>query len=595
MRKHRFCAPLSLLALLALLLAALCACTGGGGTVPTDGDTTSPAAPTELPSAAPTDAPTEVPTEAPTEPVTEPLSARRLEPDAALFTGEYYADAVNTETLVAVGVNGKTNLFAPGEPIPVWVLVGDPALNGAAGTLTFTSADRKTRLTESFTVTANAESRFCFSETRNGLCTVALSVGGKSYSFTVGILPKNERADDGFWYGIQPYVARVLTWGSGSFVADKDKDASVAAILDTAEYLGVNLVREDGAGWSAMQKTAGGPVDFTKQDALLDAVKAHGMKLDWIVASTPDWAVKAEYAAGTEAGWQKCPDETAWKNFFAAISARYAADPAILFEIRNEPDWTFFTGTPEEYFNLLEIAAREIRAVNPHAYIFPGGLALGSTTEKFRKDPALYFAAFEKYLKDGLIDTYAYHIHSGLSTYFNKMYEMDKLISAAGLPAGAINSESGLGSPDPGALMIKALYTRAHGDRGFVQFSFRKTPTPSGDVDKFAIFDEHLCPTESAIAYGTLIRFLGKARYLGSPGALATGRIDLYETADGNTVAVFYNNGTKNMRTTLPAGHFALYDLYGNPMEVPDGNVLTFTGSPVYAVYEGQAAAAFEK
>lgn len=576
----------NLFSLLALLLCAalLPACTGNAPAEESGSDPVPTGTPTGAPTAPLSEAPTEVPTEVPT----EPAGARRLEPDSAFFTGEYYADTVSTEALVAAGVMGKTNLFAPGAPIPVWLLVGDPALDGTEGTVKFTSSDRKTRLTETFTVTANREMRFCFAEPRNGICTVALTVGGRDYSFSVGILPENPIASGDFYYGIQPYVARVLTWGSGSYVADKDESASVAAILDTAEYLGVNLIREDGPGWSAMQKSAAAPVDFTRQDLLVSAVRERGMKLDWIVASTPEWAVKAEYAAGTEAAWQKCPDETAWKNFFTAIAGHYAADPSILFEIRNEPDWSFFTGTAEEYLHLLEIAARELRAVNPSAYIFAGGLALGDKSNPNYHAPEPYFAGYRRLMDEGLIDNYAYHIHSALSTYFTKMNSLGKLVSDAGLPGGAINSESGLGSPDPGALMVKALYTRSRGDLGFVQFSFRKTPKPSGDVDKFAIFDEHLCPTESAIAYGTLIRFLGNSRFEGSAFHGSLKNVDIYTDAEGNTVAVFYNNGASNCTASLPEGSFTLYDLYGNPAAVPKGNVLTLRDEPVYAVYEGK-------
>ncbi|MCQ2428139.1 MAG: glycoside hydrolase family 5 protein [Clostridia bacterium] len=517
--------------------------------------------------------------------ITEPPFNAVLEPQESYYEGERYADCVSNDMKLVAGVVGKTNFFAPGSPVPVW-LWSDPSLDGLELKVTFYATGLQSPVIQTVTLSSERETRFCFCSERCGVGTVTLSVSGTRLSFTVGIMPKNEMAADSFYYGIQPYIARVMTWGSGSYVAWKDKADSVTAILDTAEWLGINLIREDGIPWEKIQPSAGAACDFTMQDELLSLISGRGITLDWIVASTPEWAVAEKYRTAPEAAWQKCPDTEAWRGFITAVAGHYAGSERLIFEIRNEPDWSFFTGTPEEYFTLLDIAGRAIRTADPKAFVFAGGLALGDSQNPYYKNPALYFAAYKPLIEAGVIDTYAYHIHSGMNSYFQKIGELDKMVSAAGLPGGAINSESGLGAADPGALMVKALKTRARGDRGFVQFSFRKTPVPSGDVDKFAVFDTALCPTESAVAYGAMIRFLGRSRLLGSAFSEPGKNVDVYSTEDGKTVAVYYNNGNGGIKVRLPEKECKLFDLYGNPKSQPSDGFITLTDAPVYAVFD---------
>ena len=83
-------------------------------------------------------------------------------------------------------------------------------------------------------------SSFSFTSETNGIYTVSIDLTDRThYSFNIGILPRNEQADDDFYYGIQPYITRAYRWGEGFQVPNYNAEESVNKILDTADYLGV--------------------------------------------------------------------------------------------------------------------------------------------------------------------------------------------------------------------------------------------------------------------------------------------------------------------------------------------------------------------
>lgn len=493
----------------------------------------------------------------------------------------FYVNGESENGLLRFGVVGEDNLFQPDENIDVIIECRDKALDGNKAKISVKSdqADINRRGFIEFD-TDNPYSTFSFSSGTNGIYTVSIELTDKTlYSFNVGILPRNEQADDDFYYGIQPYITRAYRWGEGFQVPGYDAEESVDKILDTAAYLGVNLVREDSVGWGAMQSEAFGTVNFTEQDLLVNKVNEYGMKYNWILGfNAGEWSVADKYKDSYDeaTGWTYPPNEEIWLDFVTKSAEHYSDNTDILWEIWNEPNWGFFKGTPEEYFSLLEKTASVLKNQNPDFYVFSGGLAVA---EKESNLP--FYEKSAELINSKLLDNFGYHNHDGLDNYYNYMHSMLNLTGKAGLMAGGINSESGVGGTDASTIACKALYTRSTGAKGFVSFSFRKTVTPENDVNNFAFFNEYLQPDEAVITYATVIRFLGNAEFVGNISNEKNLIIDEY-SKDGKTIRVYYSLGNST-KISAPEGSYTAYDMYGNETQI--NQTVKITNEPVYFVY----------
>lgn len=479
------------------------------------------------------------------------------------------------------GVEGEGNLFEPDEEIRVVIECLDSSLDGTMAKISVKS--EQTGFYKCGYVTfdyAAPYNTFAFSSDKNGIFTVAIELTDRTkFSFNVGVIPRNEQADCGFYYGIQPYLTRAYTWGEGFRVPGYSAADSVDVILGVAQYLGVNFVREDSVGWGAMQSGAYGEVDFTVQDYLVGKVNGCGMKYNWIFGfNAGEWSSADKYKENYDEsiGWTYPPDEDIWTDFAVKVATHYADNPEIFWEIWNEPNWHFFAGSPEEYFSFLEKTAAVIKGANPSAYVFSGGLAVAE-----KESNLIFYQKSAELINKKLLDNFGYHNHDGLDNYHEYMGRMLALAKSAGLSGGGFNSESGVGGADAATIACKALYTRSSGADGFVSFSFRKTVTPENDINDFAFFNEYMQPTEAALAYATVIRFLGQADFVRNISGEKNLVIDEY-TANGKKIEVYYSLGEKT-KITVPEGDYKAFDMFGN--EIGIGRKLTVGNNPVYIVY----------
>ena len=186
-------------------------------------------------------------------------------------TKETYDYYINGESeFLRFGVEGDDNLFEPNEKINVVLECCDESLNGSKAIVSITSEQTGFKKWGYVTFDYNSPySVLSFASEKNGIFTIKIKQFGEDeLSFTVGVLPKNEQASDDFYYGIQPYITRAYTWGEGFCVPGYNAEESVNKILNVAEYLGANLVREDSVGWGAMQGEPYGDMNYSVQDYL---------------------------------------------------------------------------------------------------------------------------------------------------------------------------------------------------------------------------------------------------------------------------------------------------------------------------------------
>jgi len=503
----------------------------------------------------------------------------KKEADDNIASANFYINGQAYDNQLLYGVEGKSNLFEPNKEITVVIDCQKTEFKGEQAEVKI-STDQGGFLKKE-TVTLGENQKVTFTTDCNGIYKINFKTpDNKRHSFQIAVMPKNQRASDDFYYGIQPYLTRAYLWGEGFQLPNYDGEQSVDLILDAAEYMGVNLVREDSVGWGAIQQSPNGKADFTQQDYIVNKVNERQMKLNLIFGfNAGRWSAAAEFQDGYDEskGWTYAPDQALWHDYVNKTARQYKSNNDILWEIWNEPNWApFFTGTKEQYFDLLESAAKALKGANPKAYVFSGGLAVA---EKESNLP--YYQKAAELIEAGYLDSFGYHNHDGFDTYYNNMSKMLLLNQAAGL-TGGINSESGSYKAGAELLVCKALYTRATGARGFVSFAFRKTVTPENDINEFAYFNEYLQPTEAVVAYSTVIRFLGNAKYEKSISSEQNLQIDQY-TKDGKRILVYYSMGG-NSKAAIPEGDYTAYDMYGNELEASVS--LAVSTQPIYVVYK---------
>ena len=151
-------------------------------------------------------------------------------------------------------------------------------------------------------------------------------------------------------------------------------------------------------------------------------------------------------------------------------------------------------------------------------------------------------------MRKGLLDNWGYHNHDSNANYAKNVRATVALAKAAGLTCGGINSESGIVGADASLIARKALFTRSTGSDGYVSFSFRKTVNDPSDVSDYAFFDEYLQPGEAVLTFGTVIRFLGNADYIGNRSEKKNIIMDEYKTADGTILACYSFGETKRIK-----------------------------------------------
>ncbi|MBQ7956744.1 MAG: hypothetical protein IJ279_01795 [Clostridia bacterium] len=492
---------------------------------------------------------------------------------------EYYINGENE--FIRFGVDAESNLFEPDEEVTVIIESLNDSLDSTMAKVSVSSEQTNFKKHGYFTFdSAKPYSIFSFSSDKNGIFTVRIKLTDNSeYSFNVGIFPENEQADYEFYYGIQPYITRAYTWGEGFQVPNYNQEESVDKILDTAEYLGVNLVREDSVGWGAMQTEPYGDMNFSVQDFLVNKVNERKMKYNWLLGyNAGKWSAADKYKDNYDEsiGWTYPPDEKIWADFAEKTAEHYADNTDILWEIWNEPNWFFFAGSNEEYFSLLENTATIFKNANPSAYVYSGGLAAAE-----KESNLVFYEKSAELINKNLLDNFGYHNHDGLDNYFDYMGRMLTLAETAGLTSGGFNSESGVEGANAETIACKALYTRSTGAKGFVSFAFRKTVTPENDINDFAFFNEYLQPEEAVLSYATVIRFLGKAQFVKNISNEKDLVIDEYSLND-KKVLVYYSLGEKT-KITAPEGDYKAFDMYGN--EIKTGRKLKVSDSPVYIIY----------
>lgn len=295
-------------------------------------------------------------------------------------------------------------------------------------------------------------------------------------------------------------------------------------LLKLAASLGFEYYRFN-AIWSEVQPREG-VWHWDRLDATLARLRQHNLRWHVTTTGSPRWAAPARFAP---------PPIEPWRVWIMSLARRYRSDIQ-LWEIWNEPNLPFFTGTVEQY-DALQLAARNaIKSVTSDIPVTSGGYA-GINHGKSK--PGAFEAAFRAYPES--YDWFAYHMHDTFPNFFNdlriRLPEIARRVRGASFPASLppiAFTETGFdtrhGQRFQAATLVKKMtFAAAIGAKSYTWYNlmdrsgsdapekpgqtFGLITNPTG-TGNFSDIENDIRPKESFVAAATAIRQLRNARPL---------------------------------------------------------------------------------
>jgi len=127
-----------------------------------------------------------------------------------------------------------------------------------------------------------------------------------------------------------------------------------------------NRLWDTGHSWMTVEREPG-VFDWSRLDQAVDGAAKNGVRLLYVLAYTPRfYSARPDEANGGRSAEPK--DIAVWRRFVHEVAGRYRGRMEH-FEVWNEPNTGFFTGTPQAYFALLQAAYAEVKSANPRAVV----------------------------------------------------------------------------------------------------------------------------------------------------------------------------------------------------------------------------------
>jgi hypothetical protein len=493
---------------------------------------------------------------------------------------------------VAFGIVKDIRIYEPQEPISIYFYSKSIKENA---TLKVNFRNKAFKVNETRTLKVEKDKEIEpkideFKASKNGIYTLTFSIedeSGKELFIekkNVGIMPKAQKiADKSFYFGVQPFLVRVLEWNGVTAFDNMDAEKTYDITWKYIDFMGANLVR-DGNIWASMEPTEG-DFNFKDNDRLVNDCKKRQILLNWHMGGTPAYALAEKYI-GQSIAWDKPPDLKIWLDYLKNVGEHYKdSSDTIFYELINEPNWEFFRGEPKEYTELLEQSAKLLKSINPKNVVLPGGMVMPHGD----KDDKVYYKKYKELFDNKLIDLLPYHSHPDFSAFMNDVKSLKSFTSEAGMTTeNAYLNECGIetdGIAQAEEVLKKANWARGNNHKGFVMFSFRgyegggvnASPT-WGSISKI---NE---PKELYIAYANMIKMLDGAK-TDTPIYNDKYFAYLYEKSN-KSILVAYKDGQMNNVPISFKGDlkYKAFDLLGN--EITDGSEKNVENSPVYYVFD---------
>jgi Cellulase (glycosyl hydrolase family 5) len=161
-------------------------------------------------------------------------------------------------------------------------------------------------------------------------------------------------------------------------------------LSDTPGYIGTNVgsIRID-LPWQQVQPRPG-VFDWDALDSVVRTARTNGMDVLITLRAISSWGTKLPANSKDLYHGASLPlDMSRWETFVSAMADRYRGG-GVAYEIENEPNSKFWSGTMDEYLTLLKATFAVITRSDPQARVLSGALAChtaftypdSATTEK---------------------------------------------------------------------------------------------------------------------------------------------------------------------------------------------------------------------
>lgn len=214
------------------------------------------------------------------------------------------------------------------------------------------------------------------------------SIGEGRVAFSVS--PKVKSNGHAFRYGVNAHTRRAKPDGYAKEVA-------------LAGALGIDIIR-DGIGWEGIQRDGPDAWDFSKFDALISSMSAHGIEVQGTLMFTALWATTID---PSEKDWNKknksAPKLDPYLTYVRKTVDRYKGR-IHTWEIWNEPDIGFWLSPTEQFIELFNAASRAVKETDPNAQVLNGGFAMVS-----REPNPTFISDFLKGVDRTNWDVWVYH------------------------------------------------------------------------------------------------------------------------------------------------------------------------------------------
>jgi len=309
--------------------------------------------------------------------------------------------------------------------------------------------------------------------------------------------------------------------------------------------------------WDRLERTPGS-WDFSATDAVVASSQQYGLQVEGILIGTPGWAVQPGDKPGNglprNAYLPYTDPQNLWAQYVRQTVTHYAGKVAY-WEVWNEPALSFFwSNTPADYFQLLKVAYKVIKSVDPHASVLMAGMVV----------PDLHF--FSQVLdavnaapnwrdNHGYFDAVAWHAYGPASSLYTNINTMRGMLAAKGHPGVPLwVTEDGFpasnpnGEPRQAAYVIQTIaYALAAGADHVLVYRASDDPTPK----TWGLLSATGTPRLGYLAFQLAASLFAHARAVVYAPTQSVERFALYEP--GRRVVVMWGHSVSDGGAVLSA------------------------------------------
>ena len=388
---------------------------------------------------------------------------------------------------------------------------------------------------------------------------------------------------DSFRFGINYHMIRY---------SDEVRRKTMEALVG----VGAKLMRGNFAPLCFVQPEEG-VFRWEQTDEFVAELLKHGIAIDAIIPTVPQWAKHPDYASLTNGPVWAVPTKPGVAEAYGKALARRYGTKFEYYEIGNEYDLLPKSHMPiEKAIECQRDYYRGIKAACSEAKVIPGGWALADSSSWMVKQKGFQ----ERFMKEAqdVCDFHPIHVHASYEKYRKEMMKFFAWRQREGVTIPWYANETAMtsrGQEDAAAVWVwqKPLWAWAHGSVDYIWYNLRAT---GDDVDNaehmYGIFSSDLQPRPTAAAFSALTSVFNGLKFdtiLRDSEACQCYRF----RGDGEIVISGWDAFARTPRSiavATDATSAEMVDIMGNrsEMEVRDGRSALMLGKlPVALVLKG--------